>query len=89
MHSSKKRVYRNHSTHKQTPSSVITNRCSERVQQVHRRAFIPETHFNKVPFKFAVNRITRSINTARQNQFDGDFVSQSLHFLLFYIYNHY
>ena len=63
MHSSKKRAHRNHSNHKQPPPSSgdITNRCSENMQQVYRKTFIPKTHINKVTFQFAVNRITGSI----------------------------
>ena len=41
MHSSKKRVHRNHSTHKQTPSGILTNRCSENMQQVYKGTFPP------------------------------------------------
>ena len=86
MHSSKKRAHRNHSTHKQTLSVVLMNRCSENMLQVYRRTYTPKTHFNKVTIQFAVNRITGSIKIVTQNQLDDDFASQGLHFLLFYIY---
>ena len=61
MHSSKKRAHRNHSTHKQTPSGVFTNRCSENMYQVHWKTFTWHMHFKKVTFQFAVNRITGGI----------------------------
>ena len=61
MHSSKKRAHRNYSTHKQTPSGVLTNRCSEKMQYVYEGTFTPKTHFNKVTTQFAVNRVTGSV----------------------------
>ena len=41
--------------------SVLTNRCSENMQQVFKGTFTPKTHFNKVTTQFAVNRITGSV----------------------------
>ena len=61
MHSSKKRAHRNYFTHKQTPSGVLTNRCSENMQHVYKGTFTPKTQFNKVTTQFAVNRITGSV----------------------------
>ena len=61
MRSSKKRAHLSYFTHKQTPSGVLTNRCSEDMQHVYKGTFTPKTHFNKVTTQFAVNRIKGSV----------------------------
>ena len=97
MHSSKKLTCRNHSTLKQTPKAVLTNRCSQNMLQVNRRIlriFMPEMHLNKVALQFAVNRITGSIKNRTKLIWWWSYIlfhkvyASSCCFIYMYIYIH-